>query len=94
MKTMIMKAICFVSLIPASASVAHGSELTVALLQMKPNADNLDANAAKAEDFCRRAAKLDADLALMPEMWSIGYTRPDPKQPCDVRVAGTSSRHS
>jgi predicted amidohydrolase len=53
----------------------------VVLLQITPDADNLEAKAAKAEDFCRRAAKRAADLALMPEMWSIGYTRPDPDQP-------------
>jgi len=62
-------------------NAAHGAEFTVALLQMEPDADNLEANALKAEECCRRAAKKGADLALMPEMWSIGYTRPAPDQP-------------
>lgn len=84
MKTMIKRAVCFVLLIPAFAGAAYGSEFTVALLQMKPNADNLEANAATAEDFCRRAATMGADLALMPEMWSIGYTRPAPEQPASL----------
>ncbi|MCX5758024.1 MAG: carbon-nitrogen hydrolase family protein, partial [Candidatus Hydrogenedentes bacterium] len=64
-----------------AAGAVHGDEFTVALLQMKPDGDNLDANATKAEAFCRRAAKQAADLALMPEMWSIGYTRPDSEKP-------------
>lgn len=72
---------CAVLLILAAAGVAYADGFTVALLQMSPDGDNLEANAAKAEEFCRRAAKEGADLALMPEMWSIGYTRPDPEQP-------------
>jgi len=34
----------------------------------------------KAAEFCHRAAEMDADIALMPEMWSIGYTRFDPEK--------------
>ncbi len=40
-----------------------------------------DANLAKGEAFCRRARELDADLALFPEMWNVGYTFCDPAQP-------------
>ncbi len=36
--------------------------------------DDQAASLAKGEDFCRRAKVLDADLALFPEMWNIGYT--------------------
>lgn len=50
----------------------------VALLQMAPDGADLEANAHKAIAYCRRAAAQGADLALMPEMWSIGYTRPAP----------------
>jgi N-carbamoylputrescine amidase len=32
------------------------------------------ANLAKGTDFCRRAKAQNADLALFPEMWNIGYT--------------------
>ncbi|MCA9448648.1 MAG: carbon-nitrogen hydrolase family protein, partial [Candidatus Omnitrophica bacterium] len=35
----------------------------------------------KAADFCRRAAEMGSDIALMPEMFSIGYTRFDAKKP-------------
>ena len=35
--------------------------------------DDLAANLAKGEAFCRRAAAKGADVALFPEMWNIGY---------------------
>ena len=57
--------------------------LTVALLQMAPRGDDVAYNLDKAERFCREAAEKGADIALMPEMWSIGYTRFDPDQPGD-----------
>ena len=54
--------------------------LKVALLQMDPDGNNQKSNMDKAERFCRQAAALGADIALMPEMWNIGYTRFDPKK--------------
>lgn len=60
---------------------APGDMLTVALLQMQPDGNNVAANLKKAEQFCRDAAEHGADIALMPEMWSIGYTRFDPEKP-------------
>jgi len=35
----------------------------------------IEANARKGEEFCRRAADLDADIVLFPEMWSVGYAK-------------------
>lgn len=55
--------------------------LHVALLQMLPDGNHVAANLEKAKDYCRRAAEQGADIALMPEMWSIGYTRFDPDVP-------------
>lgn len=55
--------------------------LTVALLQMIPHGDDQAANMAKAERFCREAAAKGADIALMPEMCNIGYTRFDADKP-------------
>jgi N-carbamoylputrescine amidase len=50
------------------------SELRVALLQMAPEGSDQEANAAKAERFCRQAHAMGADIALFPEMWNTGYS--------------------
>jgi N-carbamoylputrescine amidase len=47
--------------------------LNIALLQMASADIDQDANLAKGDDFCRRARAMDADIALFPEMWNIGY---------------------
>eukprot|EP00658_Telonema_sp_P-2_P001778 TRINITY_DN1066_c0_g2_i1.p1 TRINITY_DN1066_c0_g2~~TRINITY_DN1066_c0_g2_i1.p1 ORF type:complete len:486 (+),score=106.01 TRINITY_DN1066_c0_g2_i1:132-1589(+) len=56
--------------------------VTVALLQMAgvnvsssagPGADPVAAHLTKAEKFVRQAAAMGADVALMPEMFSVGY---------------------
>lgn len=47
--------------------------LRIALLQALPAGSDPDANLAKGEELCRRAHELGADIALFPEMWSIGY---------------------
>lgn len=46
----------------------------VALLQLSAHGTDIVKNLVKGEDACRRAAALGADIALFPEMWSIGYT--------------------
>jgi len=48
--------------------------ITVALLQMLPKENDQQANLEKGEEYCRRAAAMGADIALMPEMWSNGYS--------------------
>jgi predicted amidohydrolase len=48
--------------------------LNIALLQMNSCGDDVAANRAKSEAYCREAAALGADIALFPEMWSVGYT--------------------
>jgi predicted amidohydrolase len=50
------------------------STFTVALLQMNAHGVDQHANLSKGERACREAARMGADLALFPEMWSIGYT--------------------
>lgn len=52
--------------------------LKIVLLQMVACGDDQDANLVKGEDFCRRASKMGADIALFPEMWNIGYPFRDP----------------
>lgn len=53
--------------------------IKVALLQMSGCGDDKAANLAKGEAFCRRARAMEADIALFPEMWSIGMTFFDPQ---------------
>lgn len=55
--------------------------LNVALLQMVASANDQQANLTKGEEFCRRASAMQADIALFPEMWNIGYSEFDPTQP-------------
>lgn len=48
--------------------------IKVALLQMTGCGYDRAANLAKGDAFCRRARAMGADIALFPEMWSIGMT--------------------
>lgn len=48
--------------------------LIVALLQISAFGTDKDRNQAKGIQACRTAAQLGADIALFPEMWSIGYS--------------------
>jgi len=45
----------------------------VALLQAPPGPPNVDENVSRGVALCRRAQALEADVALFPEMWSVGY---------------------
>lgn len=65
---------------PALAGETNLS-FTVALLQMQPDKDNVTTNLAIAEQYCRQAEEQGADVALMPEMWSIGYTGFEAQKP-------------
>lgn len=49
--------------------------LKVALLQLMPE-DTLAGNLKKGLRYCRKAKDLGADIALFPEMWSVGYHIP------------------
>ena len=50
--------------------------MKVALLQLLPGATPAD-NLRKGQEACRRAKQMGADIALFPEMWSIGYRMPE-----------------
>ncbi len=69
---------CCVVATGAQAEPAGEDDLVVALLQMRSFGYDQDANLKKADKFCREAAANGADIALMAEMWNIGYTRFDP----------------
>ncbi len=55
--------------------------IVVALLQLSSHGYDQEANLKKAERYCREAARQGADIALMGEMWNIGYTRYDADVP-------------
>ena len=79
-----------------SRPASQPSELVVALLQMSPKGSDRDANLAKADRFCRDAAARGADIALMPEMWSVGYggfneKKPDAKEVFQAKAVATDS---
>lgn len=61
--------------------------LNVALLQMSACGNDQEANTAKGEAFCRRAAAGGADIVLFPEMWNVGYTCGFDKDLPDYRAA-------
>ena len=46
--------------------------LKVALLQIMPE-DSIEANQQKGLEYCKKAKEMGADIALFPEMWSVGY---------------------
>ena len=58
--------------------MANVEMFRVALLQMASHGLDQAANQEKGEAFCRKAARLGADLALFPELWNVGYTLGDP----------------
>jgi predicted amidohydrolase len=54
--------------------------IKVALLQMTGCGSDRAASQAKGDAFCRRARAMGADIALFPEMWSVGMTFYEAKQ--------------
>lgn len=62
----------------------------VALLQILPE-NSLEDNLAKGFKYCRQAKSMGADLALFPEMWSVGYNIPvEPDRLCETAIAADS----
>ncbi len=57
------------------------AKLKIALLQLLNEPGGPEANLIKGAAFCRKAAAMGADIALFPEMWSIGYVFPDLADP-------------
>lgn len=50
--------------------------LKVALLQLMPE-DTLNGNLQKGLEYCKKSKEMGADIALFPEMWSVGYNIPE-----------------
>lgn len=62
--------------------------LKVALLQLLPET-SLDDNLEKGLEYCKRSKEMGADIALFPEMWSVGYNIPQDVQ--SLKAAAISS---
>jgi predicted amidohydrolase len=71
---------------PEGQAAREPGPLIVALLQMEPNGADQAANLEHDLEFCRRASAMGADIALLPEMWNIGYTRFKGTDPETVRA--------
>lgn len=50
--------------------------LKIALLQLLPE-NTLDGNLQKGQEYSRKAKAMGADIAIFPEMWSVGYSIPE-----------------
>jgi predicted amidohydrolase len=57
-----------------NAATIDAKPFKIALLQMQAAGFDQQANLEKADAYCRQAAATGADIALMPEMFNIGYT--------------------
>lgn len=49
-------------------------KIVVALLQISACGTDLVSNQTKGEAYCRQASAMGADIALFPELWSVGYS--------------------
>lgn len=56
--------------------------LKIALLQLMPG-KTIEDNLKKGVEYCARAKDMGADIALFPEMWSIGYYIPEDMEELD-----------
>lgn len=52
------------------------NNLRVALLQLMPE-DTIEGNLHKGMEYCVKSKEMGADIALFPEMWSVGYNIPN-----------------
>lgn len=67
------------------------NSIKIALLQLDPEG-NLQGNIEKGIVAVEKAARMGADIALFPEMWSCGYDFPqDKKALCELAVSKVSS---
>ena len=67
------------------------NSIKVALLQLDLEG-NLQGNIEKGIEAVEKAARMGADIALFPEMWSCGYDFPqDKKALCELAVSKDSS---
>lgn len=64
--------------------------LKVALLQILPG-QTLEENLEKGMGYCSKAKEMGADIALFPEMWSVGYNIPQTQEELDAKAISADS---
>jgi predicted amidohydrolase len=64
--------------------------LKIALLQLLPE-ETLEGNLQKGIEYCRKAKDMGADIALFPEMWSVGYNIPESIDELKASTVSTDS---
>ena len=64
--------------------------LKVALLQILPG-QTLEENLEKGMGYCSKAKEMGADIALFPEMWSVGYNIPQTQEELDTKAISADS---
>jgi len=62
----------------------------VALLQLLPTGSQ-EANLKKGLEYCKKAKQMGADIALFPEMWSIGYALTPDREETERHAIGLDS---
>lgn len=64
--------------------------LKIAMMQLMPE-NSLEGNLQKGLSYCRIAKKMNADIALFPEMWSVGYHIPENMQELETLAINSDS---
>lgn len=66
------------------------SGLKIALLQLLPE-KTTEQNRQKGFEYCRKAKEMGADIALFPEMWSVGYYIPEDRKELEASAIAVDS---
>lgn len=69
------------------------NDFKVAILQLDA-ITNSDNSLIKGIEACKKAKQLDADIAVFPEMWNIGYEMPDDKKNLNAWIQRATSENS
>lgn len=64
--------------------------LKIALLQLLPE-NSVHSNLLKGLEACRKAKEMGAEIALFPEMWSVGYCIPQDENELKASAIATES---
>ena len=65
----------------------------IAILQLK-GVNNLNESLNKGIEACKKAKKMGADIAVFPEMWSIGYEMPTSNEDLNIWMKKSISESS